>query len=90
MRIHADPDPQPCLGPPLFADIFIENLDECAPLIELLVKLADDTKGVQKIGGPSDRDKLLETLNNLVKWAELWGNDESPLQSWLLVHYGGS
>ena len=60
------------LGPPLF-DIFIDDLDECAELISLLLKFADDTKGLQEIGGPADRDKLQQTLDNMVEWAATWG-----------------
>ena len=60
------------LGPPLF-DIFIDDLDECAILIELLIKFADDTKGMQEIGGPEDRDRLQQTLDKLVAWAREWG-----------------
>ena len=60
------------LGPPLF-DIFIDDLDTCAEEISLLLKFADDTKGMQVIQGPGDRDKLQRALDKLVKWAEEWG-----------------
>ena len=60
------------LGPPLF-DIFIDDLDECATLIELLIKFADDTKGIKEINGVGDGEKLQETLDNLVRWAKKWG-----------------
>ena len=60
------------LGPPLF-DIFIDDLDECATLIELLIKFADDTKGVKEINGPEDGEKLQETLGGFFDWAKKWG-----------------
>ena len=60
------------LGPPLF-DIFIDDLDECAAELSLLLKFADDTKGFQEIQGPEDRDKLQLALDRLVQWAEKWG-----------------
>ena len=60
------------LGPPLF-DIFIDDLDTCAEEITLLLKFADDTKVMQEIQGPEDRDKLQQALDKLVKWAKKWG-----------------
>lgn len=60
------------LGPPLFT-VFIDDVDEEATLITLLLKFADDTKGVQEIAGPDDSIKLQTTLNNLCNWADRWG-----------------
>ena len=60
------------LGPPLF-DIFIDDLDECAAELSLLLKFADDTKGFQEIQGPEDRAKLQMALDKLVQWADKWG-----------------
>ena len=60
------------LGPPLF-DIFIDDVDTCAELIDLLIKFADDTKGLQEISGEEDRVKLQQTLDKLVEWAREWG-----------------
>ena len=60
------------LGPPLFT-IFIDDVDDYAPLIDMLVKFADDTKGLQEISSPEDREKLQNTLDSLGKWAEDWG-----------------
>ena len=59
------------LGPLLF-DIFIDDIDECAREIDLIMKFADDTKGLQEIGNDADREKLQKALDNLVKWAEEW------------------
>ena len=60
------------LGPPLFT-IFIDDIDDSATLIDLLMKFADDTKGLQEIGGEDDRRKLQMTLDRLTNWAEEWG-----------------
>lgn len=60
------------LGPPLF-DVFIDDIDECAKLIDLIVKFADDTKGVKRINSIEDRNKLQTTLDLLCRWAKDWG-----------------
>ena len=60
------------LGPPLFT-VFIDDLDDYAVLIELLIKFADDMKGFKEINGPEDRKSLQETLDNLYEWARIWG-----------------
>ena len=60
------------LGPPLFV-VFIDDIDDYTPLIELLIKFADDTKGLKEIESMADRNKLQATLNNLTKWAQDWG-----------------
>ena len=60
------------LSPPLFT-IFINDVDDYAQLIDLLVKFADDTQGLQEINGEEDINKLQLTLDRLVEWAEDWG-----------------
>ncbi len=60
------------LGPPLF-NVFIDDIDEVAKIIELLLKFSDDTKGMKIIRGEEDRKILQETLDGLVEWAEKWG-----------------
>ena len=60
------------LGPPLFV-VFIDDIDDYTPLIDMLTKFADDTKGMKEIGSVTDRDKLQETLDCLTMWAEEWG-----------------
>ena len=60
------------LGPPLFT-IFIDDLDDYATLVDMLVKFADDTKGLQEMNGDEDRDKLQGTLDRLMEWAADWG-----------------
>ena len=54
------------LGPPLFV-VFIDDIDDYMPLIELLIKFADDTKGLKEIESMADRNKLQATLDNLTK-----------------------
>ena len=60
------------LGPPLVT-IFIDDVDDYAQLIDVLIKFADDTKGLQEINGEEGRVKLQTTLDSLTKWAEEWG-----------------
>lgn len=60
------------LGPPLFT-VYIDDLDDFAEQISLLLKFADDTKGMQEIAGPEDRDKLQAALDGLCEWADTWG-----------------
>ena len=59
------------LGPLLF-DIFIDDIDECAEELELLLKFADDTKGLKEVAGEADRVKLQSTLDKLSQWATTW------------------
>ena len=51
----------------------IDDIDDYTPLIELLIKFADDTKGLKEIESMADRNKLQATLDNLTKWAQDWG-----------------
>ena len=60
------------LGPPLF-NVFIDDIDEVAKKIELILKFADDTKGMKTIESEEDRKILQETLDGLFEWAEKWG-----------------
>ena len=57
---------------PLLFDIYIDDIDECASEIEIILKFADDTKGLKKITGNSDRAKLQLTLDRLVEWSLKW------------------
>ena len=59
------------LGPLLF-DVFIDDIDDWAEQVDLMLKFADDTKGLKEIKGDSDRAKLQETLDRLVEWALKW------------------
>jgi hypothetical protein len=59
------------LGPPLFT-IYIDDLDEMARLVELIIKFADDTKGLKEIETDADRQALQDTLDSLCEWARTW------------------
>ena len=63
------------LGPPPLFTIFIDDVDDNAEQLDLLLKFANVTKGLQEmeINGEEDRTKLQTTLDRLVKWAEDWG-----------------
>ena len=39
----------------------------------MLVKFADDTKGLKEIESQAYREKLQNTLDSLTMWAEEWG-----------------
>jgi hypothetical protein len=60
------------LGPLLFL-IFIDDLDDFAPLVNILSKFADDTKLGHHVLNESDRNVLQSQLDLLSKWAETWG-----------------
>ena len=57
------------LGPPLFV-VFIDDIDEYTPTIDMLVKFADDMKGLKEIESQADREKLQNSLDSLTMWAE--------------------
>jgi hypothetical protein len=59
------------MGPPLFT-IYIDHIDDFVRLIELLIKFADDNKGLKIIDSSADRDKLQQTLDSLCEWAKTW------------------
>jgi hypothetical protein len=59
------------MGPPLFT-VFIDDLDDFVRLIELLIKFADDGKGLKIIENIQDQHKLQQTLDSLCEWARIW------------------
>ena len=59
------------LGPVLFI-IFIDDIDDCAEGIDLIMKFADDTKGLHEVANDDDRNKLQSALDQMVEWAEKW------------------
>ena len=73
------------LGPVLFI-IFIDDLDEQVP-IDLLIKFADDTKGLQQIAGEAHRQRLQEALDRLCEWAVKWGM-EYNVKKCKIMHIG--
>ena len=74
------------LGPLLFI-IFINDIDMCATLIELLSKFADDTKSGNRCDTQDDRDKLQACIDNLAVWAETWGMEFNSMKCKVL-HIG--
>ena len=60
------------LGPLLFL-IFIDDLDDFAPLINILSKFADDTKLGHTVISQNDKEILQSQLDSLTKWADKWG-----------------
>jgi Reverse transcriptase (RNA-dependent DNA polymerase)/Endonuclease-reverse transcriptase len=76
------------MGPPLFT-IFIDDIDDVVKLVELLIKFADDNKGVKIIENSTDRDKLQETLDNLCRWAETWAM-QFNIEKCKIMHVGRS
>ena len=74
------------LGPPLF-NIFIDDIDTVARRIELILKFADDTKGMKIIRNEEDRKLLQETLDGLFEWANKWGM-QFNLSKCKIMHVG--
>ena len=60
------------LGPLLFL-IFINDLDSAATTIKWIKKFADDTKLGHTVSSAEDRAALQQALDELCRWAELWG-----------------
>jgi ribonuclease P/MRP protein subunit RPP40 len=60
------------LGPILFL-FFINDSDDEARNIDLLLKFADDTKLAHRIHSKTNGDELQASLSQLSIWAERWG-----------------
>ena len=60
------------LGPILFL-IFINDLDDAVPLVDILSKFADDTKLGKVMRTAEDGRILQEALDQLLLWADRWG-----------------
>ncbi len=60
------------MGPPLFT-VYIDDIDKFAEQIDLILKFADDTKGLQELADKEDWKKLQGALDGLVEWARIWG-----------------
>jgi hypothetical protein len=74
------------MGPPLF-NIYIDDIDDFVTLIELLIKFADDNKGLKIIESEADRVKLQKTLDALCEWAKKWSM-EFNVQKCKIMHVG--
>jgi ribonuclease P/MRP protein subunit RPP40 len=57
------------LGPVLFI-VFIDDIDE--GIRSTVLKFADDTKLVARVGSEEDRERLRQDLIGLYKWSEDW------------------
>ena len=62
------------LGPPLF-NIFIDDIDSEASLINLLLKFADNTKGMKQKRNESDKHDLQKTLDGSVGMVNKMGHE---------------
>ncbi len=74
------------LGPPLFV-IYIDDLEEAVKELDLLLKFADDTKGLQEIKNEGDQRKLQNTLDRLTEWARKWAM-EFNVKKCKIIHVG--
>ena len=55
----------------------------------MLLKFADNMKGLQEICGEDDRNKLQLTLDRLVEWAEEWGM-KFNIEKYKIMHVGNN
>ena len=76
------------LGPPLFT-VYIDDIDEFAEQIDLILKFADDTKGLQELGEGDEWKNLQDALDGLVEWAKIWGM-EFNVKKCKILHVGRS
>ena len=60
------------LGPLAFL-VFINDIDICASLVNVIKKFADDTKVGHRIVSQEDVHDLQRCLDNLCEWADKWG-----------------
>ncbi len=74
------------LGPPLFI-IYIDDIDEAVAELDLLLKFADDTKGLQEINSEEDQIKIQNTLDKLSEWAMKWAM-EFNVKKCKILHVG--
>ena len=59
------------LGPLLFV-IFINDIDDCAKDISILLKFADDTKISNEASSEANCALLQNCLDQLLQWADTW------------------
>jgi len=74
------------LGPLLFL-VFINDLDAAAPLVDLIMKFADDTKLGQRVDRQEKARELQAALNGLCDWATEWSM-EFNVKKCKVVHMG--
>ena len=59
------------LGPILFL-IYIDDLDDDVPELELLNKFADNTKAAGVVETPLEAEKFQDNINRLHNWSKIW------------------
>ena len=59
------------LGPLLFI-IFIDDIDDSAGSIDILIKFADDTKTGHKVSDLQHQNELQDCINNMFQWSQDW------------------
>ena len=74
------------LGPLLFV-IFINDIDDCAENIDILLKFADDTKLGHNASSIEECVKSQECLNKLINWANTW-NMSFNISKCKVLHVG--
>ena len=74
------------LGPLLFV-IFINDIDDCAENIDILLKFADDTKLGHNASSIEECVKSQECLNKLINWANSW-NMSFNISKCKVLHVG--
>ena len=72
------------LGPVLFI-VFIDDIDE--GIRSTVLKFADDTKMVARVGSEEDRERLRQDLIELFKWSVDW-QMLFNLDKFAVMHYG--
>ncbi len=74
------------LGPVLFV-VHINDVDQVLKMIDILGKFADDTKLGQTVGTAEQVQLLQRALDELIKWADLWGM-EFNVKKCKVMHLG--
>ena len=74
------------LGPLCFL-VYINDIDNCAEVVDIINKFADDTKVGHKVLGPEDAAVLQQCLDQLQDWATTWGMSFN-VQKCKVMHIG--
>jgi hypothetical protein len=74
------------LGPILFL-VFINDMDAATSVIQVMKKFADDTKLGHTVSSDVERGELQGALDNLCRWADLWGM-EFNVKKCKVMHVG--